>query len=313
MAHGPCRDRAVVRRRLAPGLLAFLALLQPFGETTLEARAWRRPLPIRPAVWRVADRDTTLYLFGTIHALPPHFEWETPALRKVIASSQRLILEAVIDRDDPTSAQALLKLGAASGPIPPLSERVPKAQRIKLVQMAGKAGVPLTLLDKLKTWTAAMVLFGVTVQGLGVSGADGVEEQLKTEFREKDKPVEGLETLEEQLSFFDQLTEPQQRAFLESVLEDDADDAADFGKMLGAWSHGDERGIQRSFDKDMKATEALQDVLIARRNARWADLLAERMKKPGTSLVAVGAGHLVGPQSVQAMLAKRGYRARRVE
>lgn len=301
------------RRRIVPGLLAFLALVQPVAAGVAAARPWHRPAPIRPALWKIADRDTTIFLFGTIHALPPHFEWETPALRKVVAGADRLVLEAVIDRDDPGSAGALLRLGTTAKPLPPVAARVDPKYRIKLTQMIGKSGVPAALLDRMKTWAAAMVLFGVTVQGLGVSGADGVEEQLKSEFREAGKPVEGLETLEQQLSFFDALGEAEQRDFLESVVDSDADDAADFGRMLGAWSHGDERGIQASFDKDMKATEALREVLIARRNARWADLLVERLKRPGTAFVAVGAGHLAGPQSVQAMLAKRGIRARRVE
>lgn len=304
----------VFRPLAAP--LAFLALVQPFIGAAADARPQRaahRVLPIRPALWRLSDRDTTLWLFGTIHALPPHFEWETPAITRVIGSADRLVLEAVIDRDDPKSAEALLRLGAAHGALPPLTQRVGAQNRIKLIQMVGKSGVPLAVLDKLKTWAAAMVLFGVTVQGLGVSGADGVEEQLKADFRARGKPVEGLETLDEQLSFFDALTEPQQREFLGSVVDSDGSDAADFGKMLGAWSHGDERGIQASFDRDMKATEALQQLLVAKRNARWATLLADRMKQPGTALVAVGAGHLVGPQSVQAMLAKKGFTVRRVE
>jgi uncharacterized protein YbaP (TraB family) len=158
-----------------------------------------------------------------------------------------------------------------------------------------------------------MVLFGTTVQSLGVSSADGVEERLKTQFRTTGKPIEGLETLEQQLGFFDTLTEPQQRDFLESVVDQKGDDAADFGKMLGAWSHGDEKGISASFDKDMKSSDVLRTVLIARRDQHWADAIVSRLGQPGTQFVAVGAGHLVGPDSVQAMLAKLGYKAERVE
>src|SRR6202012_3748332 len=109
--------------------------------------------------------------------------------------------------------------------------------------MIAKSAVPPETLDPMKTWAAGMVLFGTTISALGVSSADGVEEQLKAQFHATGKPVEGLETLDQQLGFFDTLDEKQQRDFLQSVVDQHGDDAAEFGKMLGAWSHGNEKGI----------------------------------------------------------------------
>jgi len=293
---------------------AFLALLQPL----LPAAAWSRTHTTQahvahPAVWKVSKGASTVYLFGTIHALPPHFEWETGAIKAAIAQSDRLVIEAVIDQDPTKSAQALLRLGTATTRLPPVADRVAPKFRGRLAAMIQRSQLPAATLDTLKTWAVGMVLFGPSVAKLGVSAADGVEEQLKAEFRAAGKPIEGLETLDQQLGFFDTLTEPQQRAFLESVLDEHDDDASDFGKMIGAWSHGDERGIAASFDKDMKKSDALRTVLIQRRDAHWADAIVARLATPGTQLVAVGAGHLVGSDSVQAALAKLGYVATRVE
>ncbi|WP_419825854.1 TraB/GumN family protein [Sphingomonas sp.] len=298
--------------RLRGVLAALLALAQLGGAAGWAAEA-RAPAAMRPALWRLRDRDTTIWLFGTIHALPPHIEWETPALRFVIAHADRLVLEAVIDRDGKASAEALYRLGRADRPLPPLADRVPPRRRAALKAMVAKSGWPAGTLDGFKTWAAAMVLFGVNVQGLGVSSADGVEEQLKAQFASAGKPIEGLETLDQQLGFFDTMTEAQQREFLVGVLSDDGRDAADFGRMLTAWSHGNERGIQQSFDQDMKANDALATVLLARRNKRWAQLLLDRLRRPGTQFVAVGAGHLVGAQSVLADLRKRGLHPVRVQ
>ncbi|RZL56533.1 MAG: TraB/GumN family protein, partial [Sphingomonas sp.] len=49
------------------------------------------------------------------------------------------------------------------------------------------------------------------------------------------------------------------------------------------------------------------------RNARWATWIKQRMARPGTVFIAVGAGHLAGPESVQAQLAKLGVKAERVK
>lgn len=304
----------LIRARTA--FAAFLALLQP----ALPAIAWGKPRvessrshAAHPALWRIQKGASTIYLFGTIHALPPNFEWETPDLQKVVDGADRLVLEAVIDQDPSKSAAALFRIGMATGPIKPLAERIDPKYRAGLVALTKKSAVPAATLDKMKTWAAGMVLFGATVQTLGVSSADGVEEHLKAQFRAAGKPIEGLETLDQQLGFFDTMSEPQQREFLEGVVDEKADDVADFGKMLGAWAHGNEKGIATSFDKDMKKSDALRTVLIARRNAHWADALVSRLAQPGTQFVAVGAGHLVGSDSVQAMLAKLGYQAERVE
>jgi uncharacterized protein YbaP (TraB family) len=298
-------------RRVRAAFAAFLALLQPLAPAIAGSRPPVRVRAAHPALWVVHGRQGAIFLFGTIHALPPHFEWETATIRAAMAKSDKLVIEAVIDQTK--DAGALVSLGTATTPLPPLAERVPPHLRPALRAMIAKSNMPMAALDKMKTWAGAMMLFGVTVANLGVASSAGVEEQLKAEFTEAGKPIEGLETMEQQLGFFDSLSEAKQREFLASVVDEKHDDAADFGRMLAAWARGDERGISASFDKDMKTSDTLRKVLLSRRNAHWADILMARLKLPGTQFVAVGAGHLTGTDSVRAMLAKHGYYAKRVE
>ena len=147
---------------------------------------------------------------------------------------------------------------------------------------------------------------------MGSSSDAGVEEQLKAAFRADQRPIEAFETATQQFGFFDGLGEADQRAFLESVVAK-PDDRRGYARMIAAWSRGDEAAIAATFDKELKGSKALRDVLIDHRNALWADAIAARLGKPGTTLVAVGAGHLAGPASVQAMLAARGLKVERVE
>jgi uncharacterized protein YbaP (TraB family) len=83
--------------------------------------------------------------------------------------------------------------------------------------------------------------------------------------------------------------------------------------MLKAWSKGDVDGIARTFDRDLAASPELRQTLIQQRNSNWTRWIAQRMGKPGAILIAVGAGHLAGNESVIAMLKKAGYRVRRVQ
>jgi uncharacterized protein YbaP (TraB family) len=177
-----------------------------------------------------------------------------------------------------------------------------------------ESGLPAYYLDGMKTWAAALMLTGAALQQIGVDTAasPGVEPQLTALFRSAGKPVEGLETAELQLGYFDKLPESAQRAFLVATLDTPAKAKADFDKMLGAWERGDAPAIEKSFADDPEFTPALRDLLLRQRDRLWAETLARRLDRPGTVFVAVGAGHLVGPDSVQAMLTAKGLKVVRV-
>jgi uncharacterized protein YbaP (TraB family) len=236
--------------------------------------------------------------------------WESKALQGVVAKADELVIETVIDKDPQKSVAMLLGMGQAKG-LPPLLDRVAPNKKAALQGLIARSGVPPTLLDGMKTWTAALMLVAVTLTDLGVEAQSGVEEQLKTQFGAK--PIQGLEKPEEQLGFLNQLSEADQRLFLETIADDPAKGRRDFADMLAAWSRGDEKAIARAFDKEPEMTPQLRTILLDRRNATWSDWLAARMAKPGTILVAVGAGHLAGKESVQDRLVAKGLKVSRVE
>jgi uncharacterized protein YbaP (TraB family) len=265
-----------------------------------------------PAMWKVSDEDTTLYLFGTIHLLPEGQKWRSPAFERALASADELVLE-VANLDDPqASAASMMKLGLTPTPMP-MRLRVPEGKRAALDAMIKDSGLPPTALDQMETWAASIVLLGVSFQRMGLDPKLGVETAITAPFKQTGKPVRGLETIEEQFGFFDALPEEQQRTFLLGVLESPEEAKKQFAAMLDAWGRGDEAGLARAFEDERNLTPELREVLLTRRNAKWAKWLDERMDRPGTAFVAVGAGHLAGKDSVQAMLGKYGHKATRVQ
>lgn len=286
--------------------LVAAVLLSACQQTAADARV------ARPALWRMADRDTTIYLFGSIHLLPKDLSWHTPALNSAIARSQGLILETVLDKD-PRAMAALMQQIGMSPDLPPLLDRVPANKRKQAEAAAKKAGVPLAVLDRFETWAAALTLASAGLRDIGLSTEFGVEDTLRKSFSDAGKSVTGLETPAEQLGYFDTLPEATQRQFLVGVLDDQANASKEFAKMIRAWSSGDTAMIAATFDDELKASGPLADALLIKRNQRWAAWLANRMKRPGTIFVAVGAGHLAGGNSVQTLLAKRGFRVWRVQ
>jgi uncharacterized protein YbaP (TraB family) len=297
-------------KKLVQRLFAPIAALLAFGAAAPVPA--RTPLA-RPALWAVADADTTIYLFGTIHLLPENYQWRTARFDQALQGSRELVVETIVDEKNPAQiVAAMQQLGFSSG-LPPIAQRVPPARRAALAAAIAKSGVPAVAFDRMETWAAAFLLLGNQFRSMGLQGGEGVESVLRNKFISDNKPIGELETNFEQLSYFDRLPERAQRALLEGALTDSPATKKQFDGMLKAWSRGDVAGIARSFDKDMAASPELKQSLISQRNANWSKWIEQRMAEPGQVMIAVGAGHLAGKDSVIAMLQKQGYNVRRVQ
>lgn len=299
-------DRVSLHWKKAVAAAAALALP---GCATVDARHAAADHP-RPAMWKLADEDTTIYLLGTIHLLPPGYQWRTAAIDAAVKQSDELVVEVVPDKDATRMARQIMSVGI-DGSLPPLLERVPADKRETLRTHMAEAKMPEGSLDRLKTWAAALALVSRSFKDMGFEADAGVERGLTADYG--GKKVSGLETAEQQFGFFDKLSEEAQRAFLTATLDDPAAAKDQFHEMLAAWTRGDVAGIAKSFNSDTSLSPELREVLLTERNANWAGWLQKRLDEPGTVLVAVGAGHLAGPESVQKMLKERGLTVERVQ
>ena len=267
----------------------------------------------KPALWRVSDPDTSIYLFGTFHMLPQDYRWQSPAISDAVARSGQLYVETLIDEKHPEKIAAELgRVGFADG-LPPLANRVDPVLRPQLATAIKASGIPAGYFDKMKTWAAAFTLVGTQFKSLGLKGEAGVEPALRREFEAAGKPVGELETNSEQLGFFNTLSQPAQRAFLEGAISEPEKMRGEFADMLKSWSSGDVAGIARSFNADLADSPELKAALLSRRNASWTRWIEQRLQQPGTVMVAVGAGHLAGDESVLKMLETQGYKVTRVQ
>ncbi len=270
------------------------------------------PAAAEPALWQVADADTEIILFGSIHELPPGVAWLTPRVTARVDAADTLVLEAVLPDDPGVVAQLVARLGYSPAP-PKLATRVAPSKRTALKAAIAGAGLSPDTLDLMETWLAAIVLGDGALARLGFTAENGVEATLTARVRAADKPVTPLETLEQQFGYFDNLSETDQRALLDATVDDAATAQADSRRLIAAWLAGDTATIAAEFKADaLGATPNLERVLVRDRNARWADWIKTRLNRPGRVFMAVGAAHLAGPDSVQAMLKTRGLTATRL-
>jgi uncharacterized protein YbaP (TraB family) len=287
-----------------------LGLAAPAPLAPQASSARQAQVAARPAMWRLRDRDTTIYLFGTIHALPQNLQWHTARFDRALAGASEIVMELSPGDLGAGAQSAMLRHGLATG-LPPVLDRVAPDKRERLRHVIAQSGVPMETFDRMKSWMAGVMLAALGFQHMGIAAEQGVERSLTQVAGHR--PVTGLETAEQQIGYLDSLSEESQRALLASATEDPAAQRQEFEQMLAAWRRGDVDAIAATFNTDESMTAELRRTLLTQRNARWADWLRDRMERPGSVFVAVGAGHLAGPDSVIEQLRQRGIRVERVQ
>jgi uncharacterized protein YbaP (TraB family) len=270
------------------------------------------PAAAAPAMWVVKDADSTIYLFGTVHLLKPDVSWDSPRLQSAIKDSSELWLELVGADDMAVMGPLIQKYGLDLGK--PLSSKLTPEQATRLKAAAEKLGLPAAGVEPFQPWFAALTLTMLPLQKAGFDPKQGVETKLSDFAKADGDPVKGLETAEQQIGFFAAMSEADQIAFLMQAVDESEKGTAKFEAAAQAWARGDTSALETDMIAEMKAEAPhLYDVLITRRNVAWAGQIGTLLQGKGTQFIAVGAGHLVGPDSVQVQLGKRGMTATRVQ
>lgn len=140
----------------------------------------------------------------------------------------------------------------------------------------------------------------------------GAEEVLKRAAAQRNMSVGELEGLEQQMRLLDGIPEPLQLAFMRESLSYMDRVGTIIGPMQAAWYGGDMDRLVGIMNESMARMPELYDIMLSNRNRAWAEWIDDRMDRPGTVFVAVGAGHLGGRNSVQDYLTQRGIRSERV-
>ncbi|MBW8910999.1 MAG: TraB/GumN family protein [Sphingomonas sp.] len=282
----------------------------PSPDATAKVQAAIAALDADPALWVVKDKDTTIYLFGTIHVLKPGMSWFDDGVKKAFDSSDELVLEMVQPAQATMQNIVLSKAYSLNGPI--LTERLPEADRPLYLNAMTSLGIPPAAFDHAQPWFVATNLSLLPLMKLGYDPKSGPETVLTAAAATEKKTVQGLETPEQQIGYLAGLPDKVQLAFLESTLKDLPKTAETMDGMVSAWSRGDPDALAKYMNDGLDDSPELAKALLFDRNARWAQWIKARLDKPGTVFVAVGAGHLAGSKSVIDQLKSLKIKAKRV-
>ncbi len=260
-----------------------------------------------PALWKLTDEDTTIYMFGTVHVLPDGVEWLDNRITTALEQSDELVTE--IDMGE-LQANAHLMAGAAmieTGQT--LRSMMTQDNRVEFEAALTGLGLSAGSFDMVEPWFASLNLSLLPIMQAGYNPASGVEMVLNG--MSQGKQHTALETVADQVEMFDGMPLEMQLNMLDASVEAVPEVTSNIAAMVGEWLQGDAQGLAELMN-DSVDDPALYQRMLVDRNANWVNWIENRMEAPGTVFMAVGAGHLAGEGSVQDLLTQRGLMVERI-
>jgi len=277
--------------------------------TMLCVTANAKPLPL----WELESASNRVIIMGSVHFLRPSDYPLRDGFDQAYQLADTIVMEINMGAIDAASAQGAV----ASMSIDPqgrnLQQLIGDQAFNTADKLAAELGIPLMTFSSFEPWFAALSITQLRMLQLGFDPSWGVETMLTRKAQQEGKTLDGLETIEEQLGFLDRLDTDTQSRFLLQSLEDAATVQNEVETIVAAWNAGDTERLEKSLLQGLDDAPELYDALLVQRNRNWVEPIKALRNKPGNYLVVVGAMHLIGDDSVLAMLEDAGVNSRQLQ
>ena len=264
-----------------------------------------------PALWEVSDADSKVWLFGSMHVLPPTITWRTPALETVLNEAEQVYFEADIG---PLGQIGIMLKGigmAFNAPKTPWTDKLTASQTQTLAAAIEPLGLTMPQLAAYAPWLAEGVVEDKVMTGMGFRGNLGVDATLQAELPKERKAF--FESAGQQMDMMGADSEEVQiRRLLAAMAEIDRM-PAQLKSLAEAWASGNDAAITAQMADDPGLDQAFEKTMLLDRNQKWTTAISALLAQNHQDLIVVGAAHLVGDGSVTDLLGKAGFTVRRIQ
>lgn len=252
-------------------------------------------------LWKISgnDLEQPSYLFGTIHVICDNQFYMDERIENAVAEAETLMME--IDMTSPDTMMRLQQLMMNPGGAY-LQDYLSEDQLAKVDEyFVANIGAGLAQLGGLKPMALnSMVL----VAGMACD-VQSYEVVLSEMAEAQEMAVTELESVEFQMSIFDDIPMSEQVAWLWEMIANEDESKAQMDEMLEAYLSEDMERLL-SLMKDDPQFADYYEILLDQRNLNWVAPIREQIHTHST-FIAVGAGHLPGAKGVIELLKDAGY------
>ncbi|WP_061906905.1 TraB/GumN family protein [Devosia sp. Leaf420] len=288
-----------------------MTLLRPFA-LLVSLCGLSSPALAAPAIWKVSDADSSVWLFGSIHLLPPDTDWRTEEFDKLVDAADRVYFETDLG---PAAQAEIIVLTAQRGfstDAKLLSEKIDSKLMGKVRSMADAVNVPVASLLAMEPWMAATMLSTAVMTEAGYDPTVGVDSVMSREI-----PIERqgfLETAVEQMDAISGGTRDEHIQLLTATMTEGLDAVSTIDAMKDAWVDGTPELVGDIFLAQLGSYgDGFTKRLITDRNTNWTGQISDMLARNEHAFLIVGTGHLVGEDSVITMLENAGFSSERVQ
>ncbi|MEM8684173.1 MAG: TraB/GumN family protein [Pseudomonadota bacterium] len=258
------------------------------------------------SLWEIKGDKNAVYLLGSVHLLRPKDHPLPSRIEQAYDDAESIIMEIDMDDLDPIATQAMVNRLGVLNDGRTLRDLLGSERYAEAEAAAAAMDIPFGLLSQSEPWLAAVTIEQMALARLGFNPALGVEMTFSNKAQADGKPIDGFESIEEQLSFLDGLSADAQSDLLMQTLQEGRQLGAAMDELIEAWRVGDIDYLESTVLTDIQAFPELYDVIVADRNTRWVEQIVALLNDDDDYLIIVGALHLVGPDGVPALLRAQG-------
>jgi uncharacterized protein YbaP (TraB family) len=261
----------------------------------------------RDFIWKASRGQSVVYLVGSVHLLSKDYYPLSPALDKAFKETDLLVEELHLGQMAQVESQMTILMRGMLPSGQTLDKVVSPATFALVSERVKSLGLPIEPLARFKPWALALTLLGLEWQAAGFDAELGLDKHFYDQAVAAGKEVQGLETIEFQISQFDDMSMEEQDRMLASTLRELETEKAAVTTLANAWKAGDAPTVEKIVLQELRKEPGMYQRLLVDRNKNWMPKVEALFSRKGRSFVVVGAAHLVGPDGLLALLKAKGY------
>lgn len=247
------------------------------------------------------ENGKVAYIYGTMHMLPDSLFYFPPKLEKILSKSSELVLE-IDNISDRSKAESLLTLKEGS-----CFDLFTPEQKDSVIQWGSTLlRMKPEAFEKGFTSKKPFTLMQLSMQGMMNGPVKFMELELMGRAANYKLPISGLETMEFQISVFDNLPDSVMNVMIMDLIRHPESNKATYAEMYAMYQQQNVEALAKLVESSDEMAGST-DVLLTQRNKNWIPGIEQKMSKNGC-FVAVGAGHLGGAQGILQLLRDKGYK-----